>query len=398
VAANKQPISKGRKILRESFCAFLWLYAIVKLFVFDFDVYLAQSYFPSLSWVVNFKFFFLLVLVSVYWLAVGDKNFFKSIGFLLVYPFFFLLWRIPRLLFKDWVSAVTAMGFLASFLKSIKINFIAFTVFSVGTILGLFAQNEYVLILSIVILISFIVFHFSRRFYSAFSPSKALAFPRDGLIKLLDGARTQFALPQELKSTAIDKFTPEQKNKWATNLQFLLIINRASTFIAAKLKQFQESRIVFLYFLIGLLFSLFLTVVVFGVANLALQRLDPSHFSDHELKGLIFFIYYSFNTLVTNSIADFYPISDFARFLNTAEVFFGILTLVILVLVYTSVKSERTKSEVDSIIVTLNRQGHELEKFINQEFSIDIERAITEIQKLPSNLIKVIYYFTIKQE
>lgn len=177
----------------------------------------------------------------------------------------------------------------------------------------------------------------------------------------------------------------------------LLLFNRASTFIAAKLKEFQESRIVFLYFLLGLLFSLIFTVLVFALANFALDKLDPIHFSDHSPRGFVFFIYYSFNTIVTNGIADFYPVSGIARLLNTAEVFFGILTLVILVTVYTNVKSERTRSEVDSIISTLDKQGDELEKFINQEFSMDIDQAIAEIQKLPSNFIKIIYYFTVNK-
>ena len=152
-----------------------------------------------------------------------------------------------------------------------------------------------------------------------------------------------------------------------------------------------------MYFLLGLLFTLFVTVVVFGFANIALQRIESTQFSDPTPRGIMFFIYYSFNTLVTNSIQDFYPVLGTARLLNTLEALFGILTLVILVAVYTNVKSEKNRSEVDSIISTLQEQGTDLEGFINQEFSMNIDQAIAEIQKLPGNFIKVLYYFTVKK-
>lgn len=338
------------------------------------------------------------MLVSIYWVAVGNKNFFKSIGFLLIYPLFLFFWRIPKLIFKNWIALFATFGFLTSFFRSLKRNFVTFSLVSLAAVVVLFAHNEYALIASVVLLVCYLVVHFAKRFYTSFTPSKALAFPKDGLITLLDGARTQYALPQELKSTSIEKYTPEQQNRWAQSLQMLLILNRASTFVAAKLKQFQESRIAILYFLVGLLFSLFLAVLIFALANLAVHKIDPTQFSERSARGILFFIYYSFNTLVTNGIADFYPVLGVARLLNTAEVFFGILTLVILVTVYTSVKSEKTRSEIDTIISTLDQQGDELEQFINKEFSMNVEEAITEVQKLPGNFIKIIYYFTAKKK
>jgi hypothetical protein len=79
------------------------------------------------------------------------------------------------------------------------------------------------------------------------------------------------------------------------------------------------------------------------------------------------------------------------------EIIFGFLIVVILFFVYTNVRGDRVKTEIDTLISSLDRQGSDLETFVNQEFSMDINQAISEIEKLPGNFIKVIYYFTTKK-
>lgn len=389
--------SQAKRIIRELFCAAIWLYVIVKLFIFDLDVFLIQEYLPGFNWLISFKFFVIALLVSTYWITVGDKNFFKALVFLAVYPLFLVFWRIPKAFLRDWNAAFVALGFALSFFKSLKVNFFAFSVVSTASLIVLVSDDWRLLTLAITLLMVFIVYHFARRFYTSFIPSKALSFPRDGLINLLEGAQRQFALPAELKSTSIDKLTPAQQSQWAQCLQMLLLSNKSATFVAAKLKEYQESRVVVLYFVLALLFSLLLTVFVFALANLGLYKIDPTNFSDAGADRFWFFMYYSFNTLVTNSIPDFYPLSGFAMLLGTFEVLLGILTLVILITLYTSVRSERNRAEVDSIIVTLERRGDELEKYISSEFSMDVERAIEEVRKLPGNFIQIIYFFSTKK-
>jgi len=87
-------------------------------------------------------------------------------------------------------------------------------------------------------------------------------------------------------------------------------------------------------------------------------------------------------------------IKSYITFLETA---LGVFILVILFFMYTNIKSDKTKTQMDSLITSLDRKGTELKLFINQEFSVDVERAIAEVEKLPGNLIKIIYYFSPRQ-
>jgi len=383
-----------RRILRDVLAASLWLYAIFKLTVFDFDVYLLQHYAPSLFWLINYKFVLLLVLISAYWLAVGNKSFFWTLFFLATYPFYLIFWRLGRLLFRNWFLTFSVVGYVASFLRSLKINFMTFTLFCLGTLLVIVGDRPLLIYLGMLLLGLYLILHFSRRFFYAFVPSRAIVLPRKALITFLAGTRQAVVLPADVRSTAVDLFTPQQKNQWETNLQLFVLQSRATIYAVSKLRQFQESRLISLYFILGLLFTLFITVVLFAVLNFGVQTMDPRAFSDASPRGLLFFLYYSLNNILTHSIPDFYPLSVLSRFLNTAEIVSGFLILVILVLMYTNVQSDKAKAEIDALIGTLEQQASEIEDFISKEFAVDLQQAVEVINKLPNSFIKLFYHLS----
>lgn len=386
--------TKTSKALRDIFCSLIWIYVIIKLFVFDFDVYLFQTYLPKQTWLVDFKFVVLLLIISIYWLTVGNKKFYLAIAFLLFFPIYFLVWRVGRLIFRNWFAAFAAISYVSSFLQSFKFGFITFTIFVTASVLILASNNPILLILGMALLFSVLVAHFSRRVKYAFVPSKALVFPRKGYVSLIETVLKQYRLPPAIKSTSMEKLTTDQRNTRATNLQFMVIANRATTFIASKLKEFQESKLILLYFILGLLFTLFLTVVLFALINLGLHKIEPLAFSSSSPRGFLFFLYYSFNTILTNGIADFYPVTSIARLLNSFELLFAFLIIVILFFVYTNIKNDKAKEEMANLVQALTKQGDEIEELIHQEFDTNVSRAIEEIEKLPSSMIKIIYFFT----
>ncbi len=392
---NKNRVST---VFRDIFSAFIWLYCIMKLFIFDADVYLFQKYLPHQQWLIDFKFIVLLILISFYWLTVGNKHFYKSFLFLLAFPLYLIIWRIGKLVFQNWFTALAVISYVSSFFSSIKFNFMTFTLFIGASTLILASSNDILVILGIILLFVFLILQFWRRVYFAFIPSKALVFPRQGYARLVDLMINQYSLPDEIKKTEIQKLNVEQQNKRIANLQFLIIINRVTSFIAVKLREFQESKLMLLYFIFGLLFTLCSTVILFAIVNYGVQKIDPLAFNVQHPKSIIFFLYYSFNTILTNGIADFYPLSSFARLLSTLELLVGFLIVVILFFMYTNIKNDKAKEEMDNVVNSLNTQSEEIERYISQEYFTGIEDAIIELEKIPGNFIRIIYYFTNKQK
>src|SRR5437762_10849627 len=67
---------KGRWFFRIlDICSLLfWLYVVVKIFFFDFDVLLVQQAFPTHAWLLNLRFICLLAALAVALLVFDKKN------------------------------------------------------------------------------------------------------------------------------------------------------------------------------------------------------------------------------------------------------------------------------------------------------------------------------------
>jgi hypothetical protein len=106
--AEETKTKKSRNIsfyVREFVAASFWLFLFIKAFVYDLDLFIIRG-FPVLEPLYPYKFFFFLGLLSVAWVVLRTKRFLKTIGYVLVYPLVLLLWRIPKLLFKNWALLV----------------------------------------------------------------------------------------------------------------------------------------------------------------------------------------------------------------------------------------------------------------------------------------------------
>src|SRR3989338_1638449 len=58
----------------EILAVFFWVYTLTKVFVFDIDLWLVDSFFPDYLWILNFKLVFILALASLTWLWIGARD------------------------------------------------------------------------------------------------------------------------------------------------------------------------------------------------------------------------------------------------------------------------------------------------------------------------------------
>ncbi len=383
-------------VIREILVVFLWIFIFVKLLIFDFDIYFFKVFVPSLSWIIDYKFIILIVTLSIFWI-ISNKSFFRqTIALLIFYPLFLLFWRIPRFLFKSksWVSIFGSINIIVSFLKNIKLNFIIFTIVITSIVIVLFSQSTVLITIAMISLFLYLIYHFAHRVYYSFAPSKIFAVESNTLISLWETHKEKFYLPNELKNVTGEEIPKERFDKWSTNLQLLITFNKLCYFVASKLKSFQKSRTAVLYFIIGVLFTLFITIIIFAFINYGLYKIDPLSFDKASKGGIMFFIYYSFNTILTNSIFDFNAVSSLARTISSIEIGFGILILVILFFIKSTVQNEKYNEEINNVITAIEKQGNDLEKFVGEEFNLSLDNAISEIEKIKGAFIKIIYYFT----
>lgn len=393
--------SKQGKIIKEVLALIIWIYLFIKIFIFEIDIYIIQKYFPSFSWLFKYKFFIFIALLAILWMILRNKRFFGFILFTIVYPFFLLFWRIPKLLFKtkNWVGIFAALGILVSFFNSLKLNFMIFTLLSVSGLLIIISNAKFTLIPSIIVFFLFLILHFIRRFSYGFKKFSILNKYASSVIKFWQQVQSAIRSSEEQKTIQQKKTAEEEEaNQRSNRLQWLLILNKACYFLASKLRYIQKGGIAFLYYFSSLLYSVFLVILVFAFQNLALYKIDPSSFNNPPKGKFMFFFYYSFNTLFKNNIPDFYPRGSLARLFNSTEIFFGFLVLVILVYLLFTIIREKHKEEIESSIIVIKKQGTELGKIIDNEYHLSVDQAIKEIEKIKGSMLKIIYYFMVNIE
>lgn len=203
-----------------------------------------------------------------------------------------------------------------------------------------------------------------------------------------------YPIPDEHKSIDNKELSEEQTKERLMDLQKILLMNRSYYFLIQKLKHFQNSKIIILYYALALTYTLFLTVVVFAFQYFGLNKIDPSSFNNSNMDGLLYFIYYSLNTIFTNGITDFYPISGWARLLSTLEIVFGFLVIVILLSLAFTIQREKHNEEIKKLLSPFIFQEEHLAKFIDNKFKLSIDDALSELKKLESSIVKIAYYFS----
>lgn len=116
--------SRSIQLIRECIAITFWIYVVLKLFVFDVDVYAAQKFFPSAAWVLNFKFIILLCLAAILVLIFRSFSIVVWIAYIVFYPLIVLFWKIQRSLYKTqkWVVAFAILNATVSFFRSIRYN------------------------------------------------------------------------------------------------------------------------------------------------------------------------------------------------------------------------------------------------------------------------------------
>jgi hypothetical protein len=257
------------------------------------------------------------------------------------------------------------------------------------------ANNSIALLyISIFILFIFICYHFINKLIKAFKPQQLFKIQSDALTKICNSSISSFKLPEDIKNKNQDNLTDDDIVKIQTNLQLNLIINKICYFLASKINKIKKQKISFVFYSINIFYTIFLTIIIFSLMNYAVYKINPLSFESPGKVSFIFFLYYSFNTFFTYNINDFGPILALSRILNSTEIFFGILTIVILVLLFYTIIREKHDKEMENAIIKLKEQGSLIEKHIISEYKMTIPEAISKIEKLKSSMISVIYYFT----
>jgi hypothetical protein len=397
-AAAEIKAGKGAKVFwagLDLVAILFWLYAIVKLFVFDVDVYLVSLANSDFVWLLNYKFLILVGLVVVAMLVTRSLALAFAVAYVAFFPFVILFWKLPRFVWKQksWLFAFAILNAAIGLFRSFRRDFISGTLFLISAVLILSSGNQYVLCGSSLIIFALVVFAYALAFIRAFKPSAIFqtytkVFPlikKGPFLKVDESVRN---LPVELMTTK----ELELRN---TGLQNVVLYNRSCLLISKKLRDYQRSGANVASYVLSLVTLLLFAVMSFALINYALYKISPNLYQFTYSKESFFaFVYYSAGSMfyAANGLV---PVEPLSQFVQLVQFFCALLVLVILITVIFSLRNERYSTQLEEVIVSMESEGRAAEAMLLSEFNLgSIDSAIDALQKAKAGMTGFIVYLT----
>lgn len=394
VINNKGSQGWIRKISKEIIAGSFWIYILVKLFLFDIDVFLVNKFAPDYGWLLKLKFFILIGIITLLWLFLKNKKILSWFAYIIFYPAIVFFWKIPYFVFKQksWTLAFIFINAIISFFISLKYNFIISSIFLIAVASVFTFSNKILLWCAVLTILTILTLVNIHRFILVFRPSTIFQIH----IKIFSGIRKHgtpsFSLDESIRELPIEKLDQKQIEKRTTNLQMAVLFNRICLFASKKLREYQNSGLNFISYVLTFFLLTISTITSFALINYGLYTINNGYFESAANPSFFLFFYYSFNTLLFNSIAELKPVMSISQIAFMIESVFALFLIVIFISLLMSVKSQRYAEELNKVIEQIDEQGKSMEGFISSEYKLNnVEAAMAELQKLKAGLIDFIY-------
>jgi hypothetical protein len=372
-----------------------WLYAIVKVFVFDVDVHLVSLVGSQFVWLLNYKLLIILGVILVAMLVTRSFVVGFAVVYIALYPFVILFWKFPRFVWKQqsWLFAFAILNAVIGFIHSFKRDFVSGTLFLISAALILSSGNRYVLYGSSLVVFALVVFAYALVFVGAFRPSAVFqtytkVFP---IIKKGDFLKAD----ESVRNLPVEVMTAKELELRTNGLQNVVLYNRACLLISKKLRDYQRSGANVASYILSLVILLLFAVISFALINYALYKIDPAlyHFT-YSKEAFFAFVYYSSGSMFY-SANGLVPVEPLSQFVQLIQFLCALLLVVILVTVIFSLRNERYSTQLEEVIVSMEAEGRAAEARLLSEFNLDsIDSAIDALQKAKSGMIGFIIYLT----
>jgi hypothetical protein len=386
-----------KKFIKLFITLFVWVFTIIKLFIFDLDIYLIKLLAPEMLFLTSYKFFIFTAIISLIWLLLGQKKFFHLMAYIVFFPLTLTLWYFPVLLFKSksWNFVFACIDAITSSFISFKYNFITMTIFSIALLLTFISYNHTVLWISALVLFTLTIMAYVRKLYFVIKPSTMYTFLSSALCKLVNQSEKSFRLEDELRVLSVQTMNDSQLKMWSESLEKSVLYNRFCLFTASKLRSYQRSGLNIVAYILMILILISLTVISFSAINLSLYKIEPLWFETIKTPSFFTFFYYSFNNMMINTIQDITPVGVYAQTAQMAQFFFVVFFLALIITLFFSFRAQKHTEELDDSIEIIKKEGMRIEYIILDEFSLQsIDEAIHELEKIKSSSIKLIISLT----
>jgi hypothetical protein len=191
------------KAAREILAIAFWVYVIVKLFVFDLDVYLATEFLPHYAWLLDLKFFILIGIMALVLIFTKNKGLVLWSAYTVFYPAILIFWRVPVFLYnqESWILTLAVINAVIFIFHSVRFIFIGSSLFLISLAIVIVSSSEPFLWSAIGVILLLLLATYLHRLILVFRPSSIFQIHTTIFSGIREhGAKPFFILDESIKS------------------------------------------------------------------------------------------------------------------------------------------------------------------------------------------------------
>jgi hypothetical protein len=360
-------------VVTEIVAPLVWIYSILQIFVVDCDHILFSLLPASVAFYQPYKVVFVLVAISCLWLLVGSKQFWLLVLYIFIYPIVFIC-RILALIFKRSPFVAAFAPALYEIALTFKATFALISFGLVSCCLIYLSAEPIVIIASQLLLGILLIIQLFRSFRRAF---------RTSVFSSLAGLTKKFRLSFE--NGAIDEYfvkSQEQQKvviapeiRKSQHLTQLYLFNWACEFLDEKLSLLTKERYPDVYLIASLLWTFFLTTIVFSFEYFGLWKIYPESFSNASVANYWSFLGLSFSLISGSGLAKVLPQTGSATLICHLESVCHIGIGIVLVFSLFSTTRERYKDDIGVFIGEVRHTTKSVQDRINLLYQLTLAQV-----------------------
>src|SRR5204863_715736 len=156
-------------------------------------------------------------------------------------------------------------------------------------------------------------------------------------------------------------------------------------FAARKVRSYSKSGYAKISSVFICAFLIALTVVIFGLINLGLYKIEPTSYRSTGRPNSLTFFHYSLNRMIFNPISELEPVGALPKLAYDAEALFALFLVAIFVSLLLSARPERQTQDLNETIEKLEAESAAVDLAITVEYRFDtVDTAVAALEKIQS--------------
>jgi len=355
-----------------------WCYIFLKAFVSDFDRWIVSKVSPSLTWILDFRFFFVLLALTALVVFSRRRVAALAIIYVVAFPLIVIFWKIPRFYYRaqSWNLLIGSLQVIWSIGKSFKFVLFATLLFSFSVIAIKIDARDWVLVIAVVSLLILWTLLLCRAVVYAFTPSQFVVYQERILERIL-GSEPIWSvtrIPLALKSESVTKLDRSQVDQVVNQLCWGLALYGGSALWAERLEQYKRSGASIIFSAVSVVILVAQALAIFSVVNIGIYKLDESEYAVMGVPDATVFVRYSMSSMFAGEIN---AISPKGIYSNTISIIAGIsCAIVILVLVVSvlfSLKPHQDDYVAEKSIVNMRERAVAFASKLTGEYRLPLK-------------------------